>query len=80
MAYRLFIDLETTGDGSNRYHDIIDISATLTKDGNLLGEFNAQYSYTSQTSFQGGRNFNKAKQYKELGRVDSSTGIDKFIN
>lgn len=79
MAYRLFIDLETTGDGSNKYHDIIDISATLTHHGNSLGVFNAQYSYDNKSSFQGGRNYNKAKHHKELGRVTSSEGIDKFI-
>lgn len=79
MALRLFIDLETTGDGTYKYHDILDVSAVLTNKGNQIAEFNAQYSFDNRTSFSGGMNYNKAKRHKELGKPTSNEGIEKFV-
>lgn len=80
MARRLFIDLETTGDGSSKYHDIIEINAVLTNKGNTVSEFNAAYGFDSKTVFSGGRNYHKAKKHKEEGKEVSSIGINSFID
>lgn len=78
MAYQLILDLETTGNGTNKYHDIVEINAILERDGHILGEFNREFSFTSSTSFQGGINYQKAKENKESGKPNSQEGFIEF--
>ena len=78
MAKRLFIDLETTGDGSSKYHDIIEINAIVTDNGNTTAEFNALYGLSSRSVFSGGRNYHKAVKHKHDGRKTSFEGIEEF--
>lgn len=79
MVYRLFVDLETTGPGQNKYSDILDIHAVLYVNGSQSKEFSAKYSYTNQTVFTGGMNWYKAQKHKEENRKSSKEGLVDFI-
>lgn len=80
MVYRVFIDLETTGPGTSKFNDIIEIHAELQVNGAVKSTFNAQYSYTSSTVFSGGMNRRKAEFYKKQNKKSSKEGIVDFIN
>ena len=79
MLPRLYIDLETTGDGTSRFHDIIEIYAEVWIKGLFVSSFYQKYSHSNSTVFMGGMNYKKAKMYKEEGRGSSTEGIAKFV-
>lgn len=78
MTRRLLVDLETTGDGSNLFHDILQISARYYENEKLVAEFNADYAHNNSSVFSMGINQRKAHDNKTAGCKSSKEGIIDF--
>lgn len=78
MVRRLFIDLETTGNGTDDGHDIIEVCARYYENEKMKSEFNAHYSGSPTTVYQAGINFDKAAKYKAEGYENSDAGFAAF--
>jgi hypothetical protein len=79
MERRLFVDVETTGDGSSISHDIIEIHCRYYENEKLVSSFDAQYSFANTTVFQMNINWDKAHKNKEEGKVCADDGLPLFL-
>lgn len=80
MVRHMFIDVESTGDGSNLYHGIVEISARYYENWGYKDQYNAKFGHDSKNSYQGGVNFKKAQEYSQSGKVGCDEGIKDFID
>lgn len=79
MLKRIFIDVETTGDGSSIQHDIVEIYCEVWYNHKLTDTFDAKYCHTNSTVFSAGINRKKAALHKEQGCKSSKEGLQDFI-
>lgn len=79
MLKRIFIDVETTGDGTNLYHDIVEIYCELWVNSKKVSVFEAEYAHSASTVFQMGINKKKAFANKKKKCKTSEEGITDFI-
>lgn len=71
MVRRLFVDLESTGDGTNLYHDIVELSCRYYENEKLISQYNAKYGYHPAYVYQGDVNKKKAEFNSKNGCTTS---------
>ena len=67
MVRRLFVDLESTGDGSNLYHDIVELSCRYYENEKLISTYNASYGYHPAYVYNANTNKGKAELNSKNG-------------
>lgn len=79
MAYKLFIDLETTGDLSHGDYDIIEIACILYNDKNqIIDKLYQKLSPNKHTRYKNDINKLKAAKYSKSKYPSSDEFIDEF--
>lgn len=80
MTRRLFVDVESTGNGSLLWHSFVELNAKYYEDEVLVDEYHSYYGHNPKTIYTGGINYKKALAYTELGHTDPESGAEAFIN
>lgn len=79
MVKRLFVDLESTGDGTNLYHDFVELNARYYENEKLVSTYNASYGYNSSNVYHLDINKEKAIQNSKGGHSTTDEDIETFI-
>ena len=79
MLKRVFVDIESTGDGTSLQHDIVEIYCEMWFNHKLVDTFDDKYCHTNSTIFSGGINRKKAEENKANGCDNSEVGLQRFI-
>lgn len=79
MVKRLFVDLESTGDGSNMYHDFVELNAKYYENERLISTYTAHYGYNPSNVYHLEINKEKAIQNSKAGHGTTDEDIDTFV-
>lgn len=71
MVRRLFVDVESTGDGSNLYHDIVELNCKYYENEKLISTYSANYGYHPGYVYQANTNKGKAELNSSRGCITS---------
>lgn len=80
MTKRIFVDLESTGDGSSLYNSFVELSARYYEDEELKSSFHRYYGHSKKTVYTGGTNYKKAVENSQKGFTSADESIDEFVN
>jgi len=80
MTRRLFIDVESTGDGTNIHHGIVELSAKYYEDEQLISAFNQQYGHDPSIVYKAGINYKKAIANSQAGFKSCNQNIREFTD
>ena len=78
MVRRLFVDIESTGDGTNLFHDIVEISCRYYENEKLVGTYSANYGYNPGSVYNFGINKEKAEANTKKGCITSDEDFATF--
>ena len=78
MVRRLFVDLESTGNGSNMFHDIVELNCKFYENEKLISTYTGSYGYNPSYVYSFGINEDKAKENTKKGCGTSDEDFATF--
>lgn len=78
MVRRLFVDLESTGNGSNLFHDIVELNCRYYENEKLISTYTGTYGHDPGYVYAFGINKDKALENSKKGCITSDEDFATF--
>lgn len=79
MKHFIILDVETTGNGFDINHEILQISAIFYHKGISQGTFNRKYKPSKDIEYRNGINQRLGEDYAKLDLEDNYSGFNEFV-
>lgn len=79
MVRRLFVDVESTGDGTKLWHSLVELHMRYYEDEELISEYSGFYGHNPKTLYTKGINYQKALNNTKAGHPTLEESLPDLI-